>query len=212
MLYFFAQHMGQEGEETNGLRLRSRFRFCMSSENGCLTLLVSSSWLCGMADTQCMWLGWPTALRFLIWWVTGWIGHFLFTLSDTLRTYTYVCASSILHAIVFKHSVSAHSTMLLYIYICVLVLLYRCPQCWLSCQRIFLWVALHLRTGWTTPKTTGTGLVKDMLMKVKEKVLIKKKRDVIYKVPCQDCDMQYIGETKRTMKKRLTEHRYAVRK
>ena len=31
--------------------------------------------------------------------------------------------------------------------------------------------------------------VKDLPMKVKEKVLIKKKRDVIYKVPFQDCDM-----------------------
>ena len=38
MLHFSAQHMGQEWEETNGLRLRSRFRFYMSSENGSLTL------------------------------------------------------------------------------------------------------------------------------------------------------------------------------
>ena len=31
-------------------------------------------------------------------------------------------------------------------------------------------------------------------------------KDVIYKVPCLDCDMKSIRETKRTMKKRLTEH------
>ena len=39
MLYFSAQHMGKEWEKTNVLRLRSPFRFYMSSENGCLTLL-----------------------------------------------------------------------------------------------------------------------------------------------------------------------------
>ena len=48
--------------------------------------------------------------------------------------------------------------------------------------------------------------VKDLLMKVKEKVPMEKKRDVIYAVPCLDCDMKSISETKRTMKKRLTEH------
>ena len=41
---------------------------------------------------------------------------------------------------------------------------------------------------------------------------MEKKKDIIYEVPCQDCNMKYIGETKRTMKKRLTEHRYAVKK
>ena len=29
-------------------------------------------------------------------------------------------------------------------------------------------------------------------MKVKEKVLMEKKRDVIYEVPYQNCDMKYI--------------------
>ena len=55
--------------------------------------------------------------------------------------------------------------------------------------------------------------IKDMLMKVKEKVLMElNEKTVICKVPCQDCDMKHIGETKRTTKKRLMELRYAVKK
>ena len=38
VLYFSAQHMGQEWGGTSGLRQRSGFRFYMSSENGCRTL------------------------------------------------------------------------------------------------------------------------------------------------------------------------------
>ena len=38
MLYFSAQHMGQEWEEMNSLQLRSWFRFYLSSKSGCLTL------------------------------------------------------------------------------------------------------------------------------------------------------------------------------
>ena len=37
-----------------------------------------------------------------------------------------------------------------------------------------------------------------------------RKKEVVYEVACKDCDQKYIGETKRTMKKRLTEHKYAV--
>ena len=34
----------------------------------------------------------------------------------------------------------------------------------------------------------------------------------MYEVSCHDCQMKYIGETKRSMKRRMTEHRYAVKK
>ena len=34
----------------------------------------------------------------------------------------------------------------------------------------------------------------------------------VYEVPCKNCSMTYIGGTGRTLKKRLTEHKYAVRK
>lgn len=41
----------------------------------------------------------------------------------------------------------------------------------------------------------------------------KRDSDVVYEVnTLPNCDMKYIGETKRTMKKRLTEHRYAMKK
>ena len=35
--------------------------------------------------------------------------------------------------------------------------------------------------------------------------------NVVYEVPCHDCQLTYIGETRRSTKKRLTEHRYAVK-
>jgi hypothetical protein len=37
-------------------------------------------------------------------------------------------------------------------------------------------------------------------------------KEIVYEVPCHDCEMKYIGETKRSMKKRVAEHRYAVKK
>ena len=48
-------------------------------------------------------------------------------------------------------------------------------------------------------------------MQVKQKTPMKKKRNVVYEVPCHDCQLMYIGETRRTMKKRMTEHKYAVK-
>ena len=40
----------------------------------------------------------------------------------------------------------------------------------------------------------------------------KRKKGVIYEVPCKDCQCVYIGETGRTMEKRLSEHKNAVMK
>ena len=39
-----------------------------------------------------------------------------------------------------------------------------------------------------------------------------KKKNVIYEVPCLDCESVYIGETGRCLQKRLTEHKGAVRR
>jgi len=38
-----------------------------------------------------------------------------------------------------------------------------------------------------------------------------KKKEVVYEVPCMDCDSKYIGETGRNLQKRLMEHKAAVR-
>ena len=35
---------------------------------------------------------------------------------------------------------------------------------------------------------------------------------VVYEIPCQDCEKVYIGETGRSLQKRMTEHKAAVRR
>ena len=50
------------------------------------------------------------------------------------------------------------------------------------------------------------------LMKLKDCIPEEKKRSVVYEVPCKDCGKTYIGETKRTLKVRLSEHKQAVKR
>ena len=38
------------------------------------------------------------------------------------------------------------------------------------------------------------------------------KKGVVYEVPCKECEHIYICETKRTLKKRLTKHKAAVKR
>ena len=44
------------------------------------------------------------------------------------------------------------------------------------------------------------------LIKLKDKIPIKEKTDVVYKIHCNDCDRKYIGETGRNLKTRHSEH------
>ena len=37
-------------------------------------------------------------------------------------------------------------------------------------------------------------------------------KGVVYEVPCEDCEQGYVGETSRTLKKRIVEHNATVRK
>ena len=61
----------------------------------------------------------------------------------------------------------------------------------------------------TVFKSKGT--LRQLLTRVKSKRPTMKKKGVVYKIPCQDCDAVYIGETGRSLQKRLAEHKYAVK-
>lgn len=56
------------------------------------------------------------------------------------------------------------------------------------------------------------GTLRQWLTKVKTARPELRKKDVIYEVPCKDCDSKYIGETGRNLQKRLSEHKAAVRR
>ena len=49
-------------------------------------------------------------------------------------------------------------------------------------------------------------------MKLKTHVPDERKRGVVHEVPCKDCRKTYVGETKRTLRVRLGEHKQAVKK
>ena len=51
--------------------------------------------------------------------------------------------------------------------------------------------------------------IRQMLVKVKNRIPEDRRKGVIDEIPCQDCD---IGETGRTLKKRVSEHKHAVGK
>ena len=57
------------------------------------------------------------------------------------------------------------------------------------------------------PKRT----LKRELMQVKNRPPERKQTGVVYEIPCKDCPEVYVGETKRTLKVRLSEHRQAVK-
>ena len=58
------------------------------------------------------------------------------------------------------------------------------------------------------PKKT----LKRELMQVKNRTPEQKQTGVVYEIPCKDCPEVYVGETKRTLKVRLSEHRQAVKR
>lgn len=61
----------------------------------------------------------------------------------------------------------------------------------------------------TIYKSSGT--LRSTLTRVKTRMPELKTRGVVYKVPCRDCEASYVGETGRTLQKRITECKYAVK-
>jgi len=53
--------------------------------------------------------------------------------------------------------------------------------------------------------------IRRTLVRVKNRIPEEKKMGVVYEVPCKDCDGVYVGETCRTLKKQISEHKQAVR-
>ena len=49
-------------------------------------------------------------------------------------------------------------------------------------------------------------------MNVKNCILEEKKSEVVYEVPCKECHLSYIGETKCTLRVRIGEHKQAVKR
>ena len=47
-------------------------------------------------------------------------------------------------------------------------------------------------------------------MTIKKKQKKEDRKGVVYEIPCHKCEKSYIGETGRTLSKRIKEHKYAV--
>ena len=69
-----------------------------------------------------------------------------------------------------------------------------------------VWTPLGVKPVFTPRKTP-----KRELLQVKNRTPELKQIGVVYKIPCKDCPEVYVGETKRTLKVRLSEHRQVVK-
>ena len=53
--------------------------------------------------------------------------------------------------------------------------------------------------------------LRSVLSKPKDKIGMESQSNIVYEIPCKDCDSVYVGETKRQFKTRVKEHMTAVR-
>ena len=67
------------------------------------------------------------------------------------------------------------------------------------------YVSLGVRAVFKPQRTTSS-----LLVQVKEKIPAENQREVVYEVPCKDYGLKCIGETRRNLKTRMTEHKGAV--
>ena len=62
------------------------------------------------------------------------------------------------------------------------------------------------------PVSKPARTLRQILTKVKTRIPQEKQTGVVYEIPCSDCREVYVGETKRTLKVRKSEHRQAIRR
>ena len=62
------------------------------------------------------------------------------------------------------------------------------------------------------PCNKPTNKLKSMFTKHKDQLDSLDRHNVVYMIPCQDCDKVYIGETSKTIKSRITEHKNAIKR
>ena len=66
---------------------------------------------------------------------------------------------------------------------------------------------MKIKTAFKPVKT-----LRQVLTRVKNKIPQEKRKGVVYEIPCEECEQSYVGETGRTLKKRIEEHKTAVKK
>ena len=54
--------------------------------------------------------------------------------------------------------------------------------------------------------------IRQSLVQVKNRIPPEKKKGVVYEIQCGECEEVYVGETGRTLKKRISEHKQVVKR
>ena len=54
--------------------------------------------------------------------------------------------------------------------------------------------------------------IKSLFNKHEDQPNNRDKKNAVYQIPCQDCEKVYIGETSKTIKSRITEHKNAIKR
>ena len=78
---------------------------------------------------------------------------------------------------------------------------------WIWCVDLWNWDALEV--GWLRVFFKGTSTIKSLLMHPKDPIPDAQETHIIYhwKCPTNNCTAEYIGETNRSLKERVSDHR-----
>ena len=52
--------------------------------------------------------------------------------------------------------------------------------------------------------------LRQLLTRVRPPISDMKRKEVVYRIPCMDCETVYIGKTRRSLEKRVSEHKYML--